>query len=81
MKFFPSKTIPNNLSGSLGLFRMGKTSINAKFHKTDLAICSLSRDGKILSYSQINTVSGGIYIKIKNARTDQSKLIARAEAR
>ena len=28
----------------------------AKFHRTDLAICSLSREGKTLSYSRINTV-------------------------
>ena len=28
----------------------------AKFHRTDLGICSLSRDRKTLSYSQINMV-------------------------
>ena len=42
----------------MGLFRKGKTLIIAKFHRTDLVICSHSREGKTLSYSQINTVSG-----------------------
>ena len=28
----------------------------AKFGKTDIVICSHSREGKILSYSQINTI-------------------------
>ena len=40
------------------LFRKGKTGITAKFHTTDLVVCSHSRKGKILSYSQINTVDG-----------------------
>ena len=44
----------------MGLFRKGKTCIIAKVHWTDLVICtcSHSREGKIPSYSQINTVSG-----------------------
>ena len=43
-------------SRSLWLFREGKTHIIAKVHKTDSVICSHSREGKALSYSQINTV-------------------------
>ena len=44
----------------MGLFRNGKTCIIAKFHWTDLVICSHSRKGKTPSYSQINTVNGFI---------------------
>ena len=40
----------------MGLFRKGKTYIIAKFHRTDLVICSHSREGKTPSYSQMNTV-------------------------
>ena len=57
--FFPSKTIPKILldgSRSLGLFRKGKNDSIAKSHRTDLVICSQSREAKILSYSQINMV-------------------------
>ena len=38
------------------LFRKGKTCIIAKFYRTDLVICSHSRERKILSYRQINTM-------------------------
>ena len=38
-------------SRSLGLLSKGKTCIIAKFHKTDLVICSYSRKGKTPSYS------------------------------
>ena len=41
----------------MGLFRKGKTCIIAKFHRTDLVICSHSRERKTPSYSRINTVS------------------------
>ena len=34
----------------------GKTHIIAKFLRTDLVICSHSREGETLSYSRINTV-------------------------
>ena len=34
----------------------GKTHIIAKFLRTDLVICSHSREGETLSYSLINTV-------------------------
>ena len=52
LKFFPSKTIPENRSVLLG-----KTCIIAKLHRTDLVvICSHSREGKILSYCRINVV-------------------------
>ena len=39
---------------------MDETGIVAKFHRTDSVICSHSREGKTLSYSQINTVSVGV---------------------
>ena len=35
---------------------MKDKTIIAKFHKTDLVICSHSREGKTLSYSRINMV-------------------------
>ena len=38
------------------MFRKGKTRIIAKLHRTDIVICSHSREGKIPSYSQTNTV-------------------------
>ena len=47
-------------SRSLGLFRKGKTCIIAKFHRTDLLICSHSRGEKTLSCSWINT--GALWI-------------------
>ena len=40
----------------MGLFRKGKTRITAKFHWSDLEVCSHSRERKTLSYSQKNTV-------------------------
>ena len=40
----------------MGLFRKGKTHIVAKFLRTDLDICSHSREGETPSYSRINTV-------------------------
>ena len=40
----------------MGLFRKSKTRITEKLHRTDLIICTHSREGKTLSYSQINTV-------------------------
>ena len=36
----------------------GKTRFTAKFLRTDLVICSHSREGETLSYNQINTVCG-----------------------
>ena len=38
------------------LVRKGKTCIIANFHKTDVVICSHSREGKTLSYRGINTL-------------------------
>ena len=35
---------------------LGKVKLIAKLHRTDLVICSHSREGKSPSYSQINTV-------------------------
>ena len=40
----------------MSLFRKGKIGIIAKFHRTDLVICSHSRGTKTLSDSRINTV-------------------------
>ena len=60
--FFPpkqsqkSRSVLEDISRSLGLFRKGKTDITVKFHRTDLVIYCHSRKGKTLSYSQINTV-------------------------
>ena len=61
-EFIPSKTIQKSRSflqdgsRSLGLFNKGKTCRIAKFHRTDLVICSQSREGKTQSYSRINMV-------------------------
>ena len=41
----------------MGLFRKGKTRMIAKFQRTDLVIYNHYREGKILSYSQINMVN------------------------
>ena len=55
--FSPSKTIQKSRpilqdeSRSLGLFRKGKICIVAKFQRSDVVICSHSREGKTLSYS------------------------------
>ena len=51
-----SRSILQDGSRSLRLFRKGKTHIIAKFHWTDLVICNHSGDGKPPSYSWINTV-------------------------
>ena len=40
----------------MGLFRNGKTRITTKFQRTDLVICSHSREGKTLFYNEINMV-------------------------
>ena len=42
------------------MFRKGKTRIIAKFHGTELVICSHFREGKTLSYSRKNVVSAGL---------------------
>ena len=36
---------------------LGRVKFIVKFHRTDLVICSHSREGKTLSNSQINTVN------------------------
>ena len=41
-----SRSILSDGSRSLGLFRKGKTRITAKLHRTDLIICTQSREGK-----------------------------------
>ena len=50
-----SRSILQDRSRSLGLFRKGKTGIIAKFLRADLVICSHSR-GETPSYNRINTV-------------------------
>ena len=54
-EFFPFQNNPKSQdqdgSRSLRLFRKGKTGIKAKFHRTDLVICSHSRERKMPSYS------------------------------
>ena len=46
-----SRSVLQDWSISLGLFRKGKTLIITKFHMTDLVKCSYSRERKTLSYS------------------------------
>ena len=41
-----SRSVLQDGSRSLGLFRLGKTRIIAKFLRADLVICSHSREGK-----------------------------------
>ena len=41
-----SRSILEDGFRSLGLFRKGKICIIGKFHRTDLGICSHSREGK-----------------------------------
>ena len=41
-----SRSILQDGSRSLGLFRKGKTCVTAKFHRTDFVICSHFREGK-----------------------------------
>ena len=70
--FFPRnpKILHMLLEGfrSLGLFREGKTHIIATFRRTHLVICSHSREGKTLSYIQINMVYRILLICNKNFR-------------
>ena len=47
--------------GRVDCLEKGKIGIIAKFHRTDLVICSDSREGKTLSYSQIDRVSVWIH--------------------
>ena len=53
-----SRSILEDGSRSVGLFKKGKTYIKAKFQRTDLFICTCSdsREGKTPFYSRINTV-------------------------
>ena len=51
-----SRSILEDGSRFWGLLRKGETCIIAKFQRTDLVICSHSRERKTLSYSQINMV-------------------------
>ena len=60
--FFPSKTIKKNLGPSykkdLDLWdSLGRGEcVYSEIHRTDLVICSHSREGKTLSYSPRNRV-------------------------
>ena len=49
-----SRSVLKDRSRSLGLFKKAQTCILAKLHRTDLVICSHSREGKTLSYSRMN---------------------------
>ena len=51
-----SRSVLKDGSRSLALFRKGKIGIIAKFHRTDLVICSHSRGTKNPSYRRKNTV-------------------------
>ena len=51
-----SRSVLSDGSRSLGLLRHEKTRIIAHFRRTDLVICSHTREEEILSYSQINIV-------------------------
>ena len=59
-EFFSFQNNPKNLDPSykncLELFRKDKTRITAKLHRTDLIICTHSREGNTPSNSRINTV-------------------------
>ena len=46
------------------LFRKGKICIIAKFHWTDLVICSHSRERKTLTYSRRNNLQPEKYGKV-----------------
>ena len=61
-----SRSILQDGSRSLRLFRKGKTHIIAKFHKTDLVISSHFRERKTLSYNQINTIALEQFFSFKN---------------
>ena len=58
-----SKSVLQDGSRSLGLFRKGKTRIIAKCLRADLVICSHSREGETPSYNQINTVMHFCHMK------------------
>ena len=45
----------------MGLFRKGTMHIIAKLHRTDLVICSHSREGKTLSCNRIYIVTRVYY--------------------
>ena len=49
-------TVLRTPARSLGLVRKGKTLTIAKFYRTNIVIFSHSREGRTLSYSQINMV-------------------------
>ena len=63
MQFFPfkqsqkSRSLLKDGSRFFGLYRKGKTLIIAKFHRTDLVVCSHFERGKTMSYSQRNRVN------------------------
>ena len=50
------RSVLKDRSRSFGLFRKGNTCIIANFNRTDLVICSHSREGKTPSYSRINKI-------------------------
>ena len=60
-----SRSILQDRSRSLGLFRKGKTRIIAKFHRADLVICSHSRERETPSYNRINKVYRMLNMSLK----------------
>ena len=51
----------------MGKFKKGKSRSIAKSHRTDLVICSQSREGKTMSDSWINTVNIKTIYKVDKA--------------
>ena len=56
-----SRSILKDGSRPLGMFKKGKICITAKFHRTDLVICSYSRERKTPPYSQINIIGQNVH--------------------
>ena len=72
-----SKSVLQDGSRSLGLFRKGKTSITAIFQWTDLVICRHFEERKTLSHSKINTVNFHYHeFKILQLQVDNEILCA-----
>ena len=51
----------SDLWGRVDRYGKGNTPFIAKFHRTDLVVCSHSREVKTQSYSQINMVLFNFY--------------------
>ena len=72
-----SRSVLQDGSRSLGLFRKGKASITAIFQWTDLVICSHFEERKTLSHIKINTVNFHYHeFKILQLQVDNEILCA-----